>query len=69
MMLTWDLAKKLLRFLLVLVGIKRLDELGLGRLILSIMQSGPRHKVPQLRLGLTRFSEMLDALDEVFGQF
>ncbi len=33
-MLTWDLAKKLLRFLLVLVGIERLDELGLGRLIL-----------------------------------
>ncbi len=28
MMLTWDLAKKLLRFLLVLVGIERLDELG-----------------------------------------
>ncbi len=36
-MLTWDLAKKLLRFLLVLVGIKWLDELGLGRLILSVM--------------------------------
>jgi hypothetical protein len=34
MMLTWDLAQKVLRFLLVLVGIKRLDELGLGRLIL-----------------------------------
>ena len=34
MMLAWDLAKKLLRFLLVLVGIERVNELGLGRLIL-----------------------------------
>ncbi len=34
MLLTGDLAKKLLRFLLVIVGIERLDELGRGRLIL-----------------------------------